>query len=130
MHLGVKVCRRLKVGHVDLILEFYGYALTGVSCTPAVHFISSPEPKVQVRYSDRHPSVVCCALCVVRKLFTFSTSPLKPLGQFQSNLAEIIIGGWEFKFVQMVPLVPRVLDLRTQKGQSVLFLLKSSCQKA
>ena len=74
-------------------------------------------------------------LCCVRrrrrrKLFTFSTSPLKPPGQFQPNLSGSIIGGWGFKFVQMVPLAPRVLYLGAQKGENVPFLKKSSCQKA
>ena len=53
---------------------------------------------------------------------TFSASPLNRLGQCQPNLPGIIIGGWGFKFVQMGPLTPRVLDLGTQKGQNLLFL--------
>ena len=40
------------------------------------------------------------------------------LGQFQPNLARIITRGWVFRFVQMVSLVPRVLDLGAQKGET------------
>ena len=59
---------------------------------------NSPEPiKAQVSFSDQNLSVVrrrprCCC----RKLFTFSSSP-KPLGQFQPNLAQSILG-WRFKW--------------------------------
>ena len=57
---------------------------------------SSPEPKAQVSFSDQNLSVVrrrwrryrrCC-----RKLFTFPSSSPEPLSQFQSNLAQSILG--------------------------------------
>ena len=56
---------------------------------------SSPEPKAQVRFSDHNLSVVslhchCWRRC--RKLFTFSSSSPEPLGQFQPNLAQSILG--------------------------------------
>ena len=60
-------------------------------------FISSPELKAQVSFSDQNLSVV--RRCR-RKLFTFSSSP-EPLGQFQPNLAQNILGWRGFKFVQM-----------------------------
>ena len=41
----------------------------------------------------------CCCCC--RKLFTFSSSSPGPLGQFQPNLAQSILGWREFKYVQM-----------------------------
>ena len=52
-------------------------------------FLSSPEPKAQVSFSDQNLSVDCC--CGHRKLFTFSSSSQEPLGQFQPNLAQIIL---------------------------------------
>ena len=65
-----------------------------------VHIFSSPEPKAQVSFSDQNLSVVrrrrrcrCCRRrhrC--RKLFTFSSSSPEPLGQFQPNLAQSILG--------------------------------------
>ena len=50
---------------------------------------SSPEPKAQVSLSDQNLSVVR-RRC--RKLFTFSSSSPEPLGQFQPNLAQSILG--------------------------------------
>ena len=41
---------------------------------------------------------VCPSVC---KLFLFSTSSQEPLGQFQPNLAQSILGLRGFKFVQM-----------------------------
>ena len=45
-----------------------------------------------------HPSSVCLSVC---KLFTFSSSSPEPLGQFQTNLAQSILGWRGFQFVQM-----------------------------
>ena len=80
----------------------------------AKHFVynsclfSSPEPKAQVSFSDQNLSVVrrcrlcrCCCCRCRRKLFTFSSSSPEPLGQFQPNLAQSILGWRGFKFVQM-----------------------------
>ena len=57
---------------------------------------SSHEPKVQVSFSDKNLSVVGgrrCRRCRRRKLFfTFSSFSPEPLGQFQPNLAQIILG--------------------------------------
>ena len=56
---------------------------------------SSPEPKAQVSFSDQNLSVVrrCRRRCRCRrKLFTFSSSSPEPLGQFQPNLAQSILG--------------------------------------
>ena len=69
-------------------------------------FFSSPEPKAQVSFSDQNLSVVRrrCRRCRrrrCRKLFTFSSSSPEPLGQFQPNLAQSILGWRGFKFVQM-----------------------------
>ena len=58
-------------------------------------FFSSPEPKAQVSFSDQNLSVVrrrCRRCCRCRKLFTFSSSSPEPLGQFQPNLAQSILG--------------------------------------
>ena len=59
----------------------------------------SPELKAQVSFSDQNLSVVrrCrrCRRCRCRcrrKLFTFSSSSPEPLGQFQPNLAQSILG--------------------------------------
>ena len=46
----------------------------------------------------RRPSSVYLSVC---KLFTFSSSPPEPLGQFQPNLAQSILGWRGFKFIQM-----------------------------
>ena len=67
---------------------------------------SSPELKAQVSFSDHLSSVVCLSVrpsvCLsVCKLFTFSFSSPEPLGQFQPNLAQSILGWRGFKFVQM-----------------------------
>ena len=63
---------------------------------------SSPELKAQVSFSDRLSSVVCLSVRPsVCKLFLFSTSSQEPLGQFQPNLAQSILGWRGFKFVQM-----------------------------
>ena len=61
------------------------------------HFFSSPKLKAQVSFSDHLSSVVCLSVCLsvcsfVCKLFTFSSSSQEPLGQFQPNLAQSIIG--------------------------------------
>ena len=68
---------------------------------PWVMIISSPEPKAQVSFSDQNLSVVRrrCRRCC--QLFTFSSSSPEPLGQFQPNLAQSILGWRGFKFVQM-----------------------------
>jgi hypothetical protein len=52
---------------------------------------SSPELKALVSLS-----VINLSVC---KLFTFLTSFPEPMGQFQQDLAQIILGGREFKFV-------------------------------
>ena len=54
-----------------------------------LHVFSAPEPKAQVHYCDHALSVVRPSVClsvVRRQLFTFSTSPLKPLNRIQRNL--------------------------------------------
>ena len=63
---------------------------------------SSPELKAQVSISDCLSSVVCLSVCPsVCKPFLFSTSSPEPLGQFQPNLAQSILGWMGFKFVQI-----------------------------
>ena len=55
-------------------------------------FYSSPELKAQVSFSDHMSSVVCPSVRLsVCKLFTFLSSP-EPLGQFQPNLVQSILG--------------------------------------
>ena len=81
-----------------------------LTCTIHEHLFpifSSPEQKVQVSFSDHNLSVVrrhCrrrrrrrCRrrLC---KLFTLSSSSPEPLGQFQPNLAQSILGWRRFKW--------------------------------
>ena len=60
-----------------------------ITCRPA-SVCPSVRPSVR-------PSV-CLSVC---KLFTFSSSSSEPLGQFQPNLAQSILGWRGFKFVQM-----------------------------
>ena len=57
-------------------------------------FISSPELKAQVSFSDHLSSVLC------QENFRLSSSP-EPVCQFQPNLAQNILGGRGFKFFQM-----------------------------
>ena len=59
--------------------------------------LSLPEPKAQVTFSDQNLYILCRHCC---KLFTFSSSP-EPLGQFQPNLAQSIIGWKVYKFISM-----------------------------
>ena len=68
------------------------------------NLFSSPEPMAQVSFSDHNLSVVrqrCCCCCCRRKLFTFSSSSPKPLGKFQPNLVQSILGWRGLKFIQM-----------------------------
>ena len=61
----------------------------------AEFLFSSPEPKAQVSFSDQNLSVVrrrCHSRRRCRKLFKFSSSSPEPLGQFQPNLAQSILG--------------------------------------
>ena len=53
---------------------------------------SSPEWKARGNFSDCYLSVV--RLC--HKLVTFLSFSLEPLGQFQPNLAQSILGLWRF----------------------------------
>ena len=59
----------------------------------SMNFLSLPEAKAQVSFSDRNLSVVrrCRRLRRLRcrKLFTFSSCSPVPLGQFQPNLAQV-----------------------------------------
>ena len=65
-------------------------------------FFRSTELKAQVSFSDRLLSVVRPSVCPsVCKLFTFSSYSQEPLGQFQPNLTQSILGWWGFNFVQM-----------------------------
>ena len=80
------------------------YLCTIKSFSHSLHwfFFSSPELKAQVRFFDHLSSVVCLSVRPsVCKLFTFSSSSPEPLGQFQPNLAQSILGWRGFKFVQM-----------------------------
>ena len=77
-----------------------------VSCTLTyklilciIYLFSSPELKAQMSFSDQNLSGVrrrhrCrrCRFRRCRKLFTFSSSSPEPLGQFQPNLAQSILG--------------------------------------
>ena len=54
-----------------------------------------------VRRLSVRPSV-CSSFCLsVCKLFTFSSSSPEQLGQFQPNLAQIILGWWGLRFIQI-----------------------------
>lgn len=56
--------------------------LLGICSTKQAHFISSCEPKAQVRFSDQDLLVVC-RRGRRRKLFLFAFSFPEPLGRFQ-----------------------------------------------
>ena len=60
-------------------------------------FFSSPEPKAQVSFSDRLLSVVHL---YVYKLLTISSSSPEPLGRFNQNLAQCILGWKGFNYLQ------------------------------
>ena len=66
-----------------------------------ISVISSSEPKAQVSFSDQNMSIVCCCPWHCHKLFTFPSSSPEPMGQFQPNLAQSILGWRGFKFVYM-----------------------------
>ena len=68
---------------------------------------SAPEPKAQVHYCDHALSVVhrpSVRLSIRRELFTFSTSPLKPLNGIQQNLTESKISMPSTKIVFFWPI--------------------------
>ena len=81
---------------------FHKHYLFMKKTTCCLLIFSSPEPKAQVSFSDQNLSVVRrrCRCCRCRKLFTFSSSSPEPLGQFQPNLAQSILGWREIVFVQ------------------------------
>ena len=73
---------------------------------PFIHLFNivfcSPELKAQVSFSDRLSSVVCLSVRLsvcssVCKRFLFSTSSQEPLGQYQPNVAQSILGCRGFK---------------------------------
>lgn len=65
-------------------------------------FLSSPELKAQMSYSDQFMYGVCLFVYPsVCKLFTFSTFSPEPLGWFQSKLAQSILRLREFKVVKI-----------------------------
>lgn len=69
-------------------------------------YFSSPVPKAQVSFSDHDLSAVCCRChwrrCRCRKLFTFSSSFIEPLGRFQQTWHKASPTGWRgFMLVQM-----------------------------
>jgi len=67
-------------------------------------FISSPELKARLSYSDHVPSVVCRpSIC---KFFLWTTSSTKPLNWFEPNLVGSIFGEWGFKFANIKGLAP------------------------
>ena len=77
------------------------YIMKNISVTFVQNVFSSPELKAQVSFSDHLSSVVCLSVCPpvrssvcpsVCKPFTFSSSSPEPLGQFQPNLAQSILG--------------------------------------
>ena len=70
-------------------------------------FFSSPEPKARVSYCHSASSVVRPSVrrpSSVRKLFTFSTSPLIPLNRIQQKLTGSKISTSSTKFVFFVPI--------------------------
>ena len=82
--------------NLRVIGRYFSPKITGLICV-----FSSPELKAQVSFSDHLSSGVCLSVrpsvrpsvCLsVCKLFTFSSSSPEPLGQFQPNLAQSILG--------------------------------------
>ena len=77
--------------------EIFGMHIHCILCMNACVFISSPELKAQVSFSDHPSSIVCLSVCLsvrlsVCKLFTLSSSSPEPLSQFQANLAQSFLG--------------------------------------
>ena len=70
-----------------------------ISTLPFTKLFSAPEPKAQVHYCDNTLSVVRRRL-----LFTFSTSPLKPLNGIQRNLTGSKISTSSTMFVFFGPI--------------------------
>ena len=66
------------------------------------NLFSAPELKAQVHYCDHALSIVRPSVCpsvVRRKLFTFSTSPLKPLNRIQRKLTRSKNSTFSTKFL-------------------------------
>ena len=68
-------------------------------------FFSSPEPKRRLSLR-RAIAIAFCPSCVVRKLFTFSSSP-KCMVRFQPNFVGTILRGKRSKVAKMVHVAPR-----------------------
>ena len=64
--------------------------LFNTTLTNMIYFLSSPEIKAQVSFSDHLSSVVCWFVRL--SVYIFSSSSPVPLGQFQLNLAQSIPG--------------------------------------
>ena len=83
------------VDDIDILCESHWYLVW------LTLIFSSPEPKAQVSFSDHNLSVVRRRRCSCCKFFTFSSYSPEPLGKFQPNLVQSILGWQGFKFVQM-----------------------------
>ena len=82
---------------------------TKLSCTVAIHayivtflsvlwfFLAHQSRMLKWAFWSKF---VCCHCCRCRKLFTFSSSSQEPMGQFQPNLLQSILGWWGLKFNQ------------------------------
>ena len=75
-------------------------------CLMLDFFFCSPELKAQVSFYDHLSSGVCLSVRPSVRLsvnfsHNFSSSSTEPLGQFQPNLAQSILGWRGLKFVQM-----------------------------
>ena len=88
-HYGTNIC--LLVGTV-----FQGSNVASwASCLKS--FLANRSWKLKRAFLIACRLSVCPSVC---KLFLFSSSSQKPLGQFQTNLAQSILGWRGFKFVQ------------------------------
>ena len=79
-----------------------------------LYFFSSLKPKAQ-SFSDRNLPFVRR-----RKLFIFSSLSPDPLGQFQTNLAQSILGWRRFKSVQMKGQVLFQIEIIKKNGEKAL----------
>ena len=85
-----------------ILSSFKGYSKGFIQCYVYIkkmyclrNLFSSPERKAQMSFSDQNLSIVRhhrCRLLCCYKLFTCSSSSPEPLGHFQPNFAQIILG--------------------------------------
>ena len=86
--------------YLRVIDDIFGQSGQEKRDTIYFHFFNSPEPKVQ--YELLWSVSICRSSSIIRPSHIWTTSPLKPPGQFSLNFTWSLLskGGWNF--IQMV----------------------------